>query len=417
MAESPIVIVGAGLAGLCCARGLHRAGLPFLLLDGSDRVGGRVRTETVDGFQLDVGFQVLLTSYPELSRALDLSALRLGTFQAGALIRFQGKFVRLSDPWREPKYLLSTALANVVTLLDKWRVLRLRRDVGRRNLDELLERPETTTWERLVEFGLSPRSLESFFAPFWGGVFLDDELNTSSRKFDYLFRLFSTGSAALPACGMGQIPAQIAEHLPVGSVRLSAPVCKVTSNEVVLKSGERISASRVVVACDPWNAAKLLNGVNPPRARGTQTMYFSAPTPPITDPVLILNGEGYGVVRSLCVPSQACSDYAPAGQALISLTLFQESQSDDSQKLQQEALDQVTEWFGESVRSWRHLRTYHIPEALPAQDHIELPLNKPRFSSTADGVFVCGDSHDVASIQGAMRSGRELAEYLIRQVR
>ncbi|MBL8890672.1 MAG: FAD-dependent oxidoreductase [Planctomycetaceae bacterium] len=417
MVEKPIVIVGAGLAGLSCALGLQRAGLPFLLLEGSDRVGGRVRTEIVDGFQLDVGFQVLLTSYPELSNSLDLLSLKLGKFEAGALIRHQGKFVRLSDPWREPKYLWRTAFANVATFLDKWRVLRLRWDVSRGGLDELLERPETTSWERLVEFGLSPRILEGFFAPFWGGVFLDDELNTSSRKLDYLFRLFSLGSAALPAEGMGQLPAEMVRQLPAAAVRLHSRVVAVSKDHVELVSGERIPAAHVVVACDPWNAAKLVAGSIPPRARGTQTIYFAATKPPLVEPVLVLNGEGGGVVRSLCVPSQVCPRYAPAGQSLISLTVFQESQTDDSQRLIQESLNQMVEWFGESVRSWRHLRTYQIPQALPAQDQMELPMNRPRFARTAEGILVCGDAHDVASIQGAMRSGREVAEYLASQVR
>jgi phytoene dehydrogenase-like protein len=120
MSDPPIVIVGAGLAGLCCARRLQQAGLDFLILESRDRVGGRVQTEELAGFRLDFGFQVLLSSYPEVANTLDLSRLNLGSFQSGALIRSHGKFVRLVDPWREPRYLLSTALANVGSFADKF---------------------------------------------------------------------------------------------------------------------------------------------------------------------------------------------------------------------------------------------------------------------------------------------------------
>ena len=409
----PNVIVGAGLAGLACAKRLHKAGVPFLLVDASDRVGGRVRTEEVGGFRLDVGFQVLLTSYPEVVATLDLPQLQLGHFRSGALIRCDGKWARIADPWREPQHLWATALSSAANFADKLRVFGLRRDVGRGDLDRLFERPETTTRERLVEWGFSQRIINRFFGPFFGGVFLEDELDTSSRKFDYLFRLFSTGVAALPAGGMSRIPQQLAADLPNHLLRLGTPVRRVTSTSVALESGETIAAKRVVLACDPWNAARLLGSDKTVRAHGAQTMYFAAPRPPIDEPILLLNGEGAGIVRSLCVPSQVSKGYAPDGQALVSVSLRGTASSPLPEDLPSRVRMELGEWFGDAVQQWQHLRTFEIPQALPAQDTIDLKWQQPRFANDPSGVIVCGDSHDVASIQGAMRSGREAAESLI----
>ncbi|MBL8855109.1 MAG: FAD-dependent oxidoreductase [Planctomycetaceae bacterium] len=417
MDELPIVIVGAGLAGLCCARRLQQAQVPFLILESTDRVGGRVRTEECSGFRLDVGFQVLLTSYPEVANTLDLPSLNLGSFQSGAQIRYNGKFVRLADPWREPRHLLATAVSGVGTLADKLRIFSLQRDVARGDLDALLERPETTTRERLVEHGFSARIIEGFFEPFFGGVFLEDELHTSSRKFDYLFRLFSTGVATLPAGGMAQIPQQLAAGLPNHAVRLSAPVRHVAAANVELESGERIAAAQVVVACDPWNAARLLGSSKPALAHGTRTLYFAAPQSPLQDPILVLNGDGVGMVRSVCVPSQVSSGYAPADQALISVSLRSESTEGQEGELSEQVRTELSQWFGAAVHQWQHLRTFEIPHALPHQDSIQPPSTGPRFSIDPSGVLVCGDAHDIASIQGAMRSGREVAEHLIKSAR
>lgn len=415
MDESPIVIVGAGLAGLCCAQQLQQARIPFLILESTDRVGGRVRTEEVSGFRLDVGFQVLLTSYPEVVKSLELPRLKLGQFRSGALIRYNGKFVRLADPWREPRHLLATAVSSVGNIADKFRIFSLRRNVARDDLDALLERPETTTRERLVVQGFSPRIIDGFFGPFFGGVFLEDELHTSSRKFDYLFRLFSTGVAALPAGGMSQIPQQLAAKLPNQSVRLSAAVRRVAAASVDLESGETIAASRVVLACDPWNAARLLGSNKPLRAHGSQTLYFAAPQPPLDEPILVLNGDGMGIVRSLCVPSQVSQGYAPTGQALISVTLRADARRNDEVDLPRQVVTELGAWFGASVQQWQHLRTFEISHALPPQDTIDPPSARPRFAIDPSGVIVCGDSHDIASIQGAMRSGREAAEHILKE--
>lgn len=405
MSNPEVTIIGGGLSGLCCARRLHEAGVSFQLLEGSEEVGGRVRTDEVDGFLLDRGFQVLLTAYPEAQDVLDYDALNLARFAPGALVRYRGRFHRFTDPWRSPRHLFATASSPIGSLTDKLRVARLRSRVCRSSLDKLFERPETTTINALRQEGFSKRFIDSFFRPFLGGVFLEPDLNTSSRMFDFVFRMFATGNVVLPAGGIGEIARQITNKLPDENLRTGACVEAFEGTTVRLTSGEMLQAGAVVIACEAPAAAKLLVDPTPPSGRGVTCLYFAAERPPIEEPILVLNGDGVGPINNLCVPSQVTPTYAPASQALVSVTVLGLPDGDVEASVRKQLLD----WFGPDVIAWRHLRTYRIPYALPSQAPPALsPVEKS--SSRGDHLFVCGDYLDTASIQGAMVSGRRAAE-------
>lgn len=422
MHSDPVIIIGGGLAGLCCARRLDQSQIPWLILEASDRLGGRVRTESFDGFQLDAGFQVLLTSYPEAIRTLNYKALRLGRFQPGALIRHGGKFCRFADPWRVPKAAMATALSPVGTLGDKLRIGKLRASLGRGELDTLLNQPETSTLQRLQRLGFSESMVEGFFRPFFRGVFLESGLSTSSRKFDYLFRLFSSGHAALPAGGMEQIVRQLASPLSSDRIRRETPVKSLAESTVVLRSGQQLRASRVVVACDPWNAARLLGHDLPKRGHPSAVAYFAAERSPIEEPMLILNSDESGPINSFCVPSQVAADYAAPGQSLISVSVQVRASEEQSPVCPdtQAILSQLSGWFGAQVDQWRHLKTILVENALPVQNQL-LPSRFARTTqhpneSSDSGPIVCGDYTDIASIQGAMLSGRLAGDSLVQQL-
>ncbi len=219
-----VLIVGAGLAGLCCARRLQSQGIRFQILEASDAVGGRIRTDYVEGFRLDRGFQVFLTSYPEARQSLDYQALRLRPFQPGALVRYGGRFHELSDPWRRPLASLGSLISPIGSLGDKLRVARLRARVLKGSIEDRFYDPELTTLGALQDDGFSASMIDRFFRPFLGGIFLDAELRTSSRMFQFVFRMVSLGSVCLPADGMEAIPRQLASALPPGSIRLGARV-------------------------------------------------------------------------------------------------------------------------------------------------------------------------------------------------
>ncbi|MEN1680863.1 MAG: NAD(P)/FAD-dependent oxidoreductase [Planctomycetota bacterium] len=404
--SEPVVIVGAGLAGLSCAKQLAGHGIPCVVLEADSEVGGRVRTDSVDGFLLDRGFQVLLTSYPEAQKQLDYDALRLGRFEPGALIRYEGKFRRFADPFRRPSKTLATALSPVATLADKLRVARLRYSATAGAASNYADNTEETTRDYLRRLGFSDRVITAFFTPFFGGVFLDGSLATSSRMFECIFGMFATGDATLPADGMQAIPHQLAGALRPGTLRFGVHVTGVGARHVETSEG-RIDAAAVVVATDLPSATEWVDEASPREWCGTTCLYFAADRPPIEEPTLVLNGEGKGPVNTLCVPSQVSAKYAPAGAALVSVSSL--DMATDEEPLRERVLEQLRGWYGEQVDGWRHLRTYRIPHALPAQPVGSLaPIEKT--VTTGAGVFLCGDHRDTASIQGAMVSGRRAAE-------
>lgn len=409
-----VIVVGAGLAGLACALRLHEAGAGVRVLEASDGVGGRVRTDVVDGFRLDRGFQVLLTAYPECRRVLDYAALDLRPFLPGALVRHAGRFHELSDPWRRPERAWRSLTAGVGTLADRLRMARFRGRVRRGSLDELFARPETSAAERLHDEGFSPGMIESFFHPFFGGVLLDRSLSASSRMLEFVFRMMAEGDVALPATGMQAIPEQMAGRLPEGTVRLGARVAEASAREVRLDSGETLAADAVVVATEGPEAARLA-GLPAPGSRPATCLYFAAEKAPLDEPILVLDGDGDGPVNNLCVPSRVAPSYAPAGAALVSASVVGGAASDAGDSALEGAVRRQLEgWFGPEVRGWRLLRTCHIRHAQPEQRPGTLePVERPvRLES---GLFVCGDHRDTASIHGAMASGRRTADALLRQ--
>ena len=403
-----VVIVGAGLSGLSCAYELKRQGTSCVLLEVSDGIGGRARTDEMDGFLLDRGFQVLLTAYPEAQRVLDYPALKLRAFEPGALIRCNGRFRRIADPWRRPFTALTTVFSSVGTIADKLKLARLRNRLGGTNMQSD-SAPETTTIQYLTDKGFSQLMIQQFFRPFFGGIFLESELATSARMFEFVFYMFSIGEAALPSSGMGAMAAQLAGRLPATSIRLRQQASKITPGAVTLVSGEEIRTRAVVVATDNRTAANLLPEVERTPTRGTFCFYFAARQSPISDALLVLNGEGRGPINNFCVPTIVAPSYAPEGQHLMSATVLG-SAGRDATTLLDPVRAQLTDWFGKQVSEWRFLRTYWIPDALPAL-RTHSPENQD--AEVRPGIYVCGDHRETASINGALASGRRAASAVL----
>ncbi len=405
------VIVGAGLAGLCCALELQRRGLNAVVLEASDGPGGRVRTDAVDGFLLDRGFQVLLTAYPEAQRTLDYAALDLKPFYPGALVHADGKLRKLADPVRKPGDMIESIFSPVATIPDKIKLAELILALKSGPVDRIFNEPEIETGEFLREHGFSDKVVERFFRPFFGGVFHDRDLRKSSRMFRFVLRMFATGDAALPARGMGQIAAQLTGKLAPESLRTGVRVERVDNRAVTLESGEIVRGRQIVVAAEGPEACRLLGDALPPVESNAATcIYFAAEDAPIDEPAIVLNGEGEtdGPINNLCVPSLVSRDYAPAGAHLVSATVIGDPDKDDA-ALERDARAQLTKWFGADVAKWRALRTYRIAHAQPA---LVPPAIDPhvRASRVRPGVHVVGDHRATSSINGAMLSGRLGAE-------
>jgi phytoene dehydrogenase-like protein len=423
-----VVIIGAGLAGLSCALSLEAAGVAVTLLEASDSPGGRVRTDMVNGFHLDRGFQVLLTGYPEAKRLLDYSGLQLKKFQPGALVWHGGTFHRFADPFRNPLGGARFLFDPIVPLADKLHVAKLRARVQRGTWDEMFARPEQTTRDYLTALPFSPKIIERFFEPFFGGVFLERELVTSSRFFEFLFRMFSVGDTVVPALGMKQIPLQLAGKLRGGTLMTGERVSKVTQSTpgflVEIQGKQKVEARAVVVAVPGNEGNSLLKGVggwNIPEVRAwnstTAFCYAAEQPPPIDEPIILLNGEGRGSgpVNNVAVMSAVSPGYAPPGAHLVVASVVGEAPTEGAplSRLDDEVRAHMRKWFGPAVDSWRMLAAYPLARALPQQRHAEWEQSPVRVGGTG-GVYMCGDYRETASIQGALASGRRVAEAVIK---
>ena len=403
------VVVGAGVAGLACAIHLRAGGHEVVVLEASDGVGGRVRTDVVDGFRLDRGFQVLLDSYPECKAMLDYGALDLKPFFAGALVRYAGEFHSVADPWRHPIEAAKGFLSPVSTFADKARLGKLGLGITSASMEKIWSRPDESTIDVLRGAGMSDVVVDRFFRAFFGGVFFDRDLVTSRRMFEFCFKMFASGHATVPAEGMQAIPEQLASRLPHGSVRLKCPVASVDADGVTLESGERVEGCPIIAT--DMDSAHRLTGTPSDSERGwnsTVTLHYAAVRAPIDRATLCLDGEGTGPVNHLAVMSNAAPSYAPEGKALIAANIVGLPDLSDEQ-LDSDAKQQLADWFGEQVRDWRLLRADRIAHALPRQAPGVLEPPAREFV-TETGIVVCGDHLANASLNGAMESGRRAAE-------
>jgi flavin-dependent amine oxidoreductase len=399
-----VVVVGAGLAGLAAANRLREKGHDPLVLERSDGAGGRVRTDIVDGFRLDRGFQILLTAFPQAARMLDYDALDLRSFDAGALVRIGNEFHRVADPFRSPGDALSSLRAPVGTLRDKRAILRLRSRVRKLDLDDLFTEKETTALERLEDSGFSPKMIDTFLRPLFAGIALDPDLTFSSRSLEFLFRMLSEGDAALPRLGMGEITAQLCDRLPEGTVRYHAEVSEVAKKHVIV-DGTRIETQAVVVATDATDAASLTGGeVDDPGSHGLTTWWFVAATTPVNRPVIVLDGTGRGVFNSLAVLSRTSPDYSPDDRALIAVSTPTIGIAETAVRAT------LREWYGGVVEEWETLRVDEIVRAQPKQAVGEDPDQPVRLSS---GLFVAGDHRQHPSLNGALTSGCRAADAVV----
>jgi protoporphyrinogen oxidase len=408
MSEKKIYIVGAGLSGLIAALELEKAGLSPVILEASDRVGGRMKTDIVEGYRLDHGFQVLNTAYPEAKRYLDFQALQLKNFDPGAII-FEGKdSYILTDPLRNPLKLVGMAVSRVGTFLDKVKVFTLTQELKKKSSEEIFAEPSLPTHEYLKKYGFSDAIITNFFRPFFRGIFLEKDLETCSRMFEFVFKMFSQGYAAVPAKGMGQIPEMIKSQLQTTEIRLNTPVASVEGGKILLADGTQLEADRIIVAVQPDLVMKQLEGQFAP-ARKVINLYFAAPKSFLGRPMIGLI-TGQRVINNLVFMEDVSKDYVPAGKSLLSVTVLDTELTDKELiKLVQSELEEIS---GTKADQFKHLKTYLIPHALPQVGDLKfsIPFTECK---VLDQVFLAGDYLLHGSINAAMTSGRTAAEAVI----
>jgi len=409
-----VIVIGGGLAGLVCARVLHERGAEVTLFEASDGVGGRVRTDERSGFLLDRGFQVYFTAYPASKRHLDHSALDLRAFDPGAIVRRGGATSVLSDPIRDPKSLPASLFSDAATFSDKLRTLGLvARCVAERSetAGRLDGERDVSSFEYLRRAGLSERIVDSFYRPFYGGIFLDRSLSTSARVLRFTLKMLATGKTAVPARGIGEIPKQLASRLPQGSVRLNAPV------ESLLREGDRVVGARtaageeheadaVVVATEAPAAARLAGAAVPEGSVGQVCAYYATgPEGLGIGRKIALNADEGGFLNNVAEVSAVSPSYAPEGRGLISAVSLSGFELSD-REVYEKGLAQLHAWYPEV--ELEPLAVYRIPFAQfdqPPGIHERLPGNR----TGTRGLFLAGEYTEDSSINGSMLSGEKAA--------
>ena len=409
--DADVIIVGAGAAGLTAALRLRETGRTPLVLESLQRVGGRLATDYADGYQFDHGFQVLQTAYPAVRRWLDLDALGVRAFEPGAQVLLPGgKRALVADPFRRPGQLFASAFSPVGSIGDKLQVLRLVAYVRSRTPEQLFATEEASTAKWLKDFGFGESLIEQFFRPFYGGIYLERELLTSSRMFLFTFKMFAEGEAVLPKGGIRAVAEQMVARLPEDAIRLGEAVVEVGRQSVVTAGGERLSAKHVIDTRPNYIRATSRQAA----WNSTVVVYFSADAfeMPARTLGLVPGGCPVGLVTEL---SSVQADYAPHGKRLISVSL-QAPEGRDLDFYVAESRKSLQPWFGAEFGTWAPLRHYEVRYALPLGLHAKWDV-PPGELVGEDGVIRAGDGTLAPSLQHAMKSGELAADACVAAIR
>jgi phytoene dehydrogenase-like protein len=410
-----VIVVGAGLAGLTCAKVLAERSVEVVVFESSDGVGGRVRTDERDGFLLDRGFQVYFTAYPVSRRHLDHEALNLRAFDPGAIVCRGRKKDVLSDPLRDPKALVPSLLSDAATFSDKLETLKLavKSVVERAEAAGKLDGADVSSLEYLRGEGFSERMVDDFYRPFYGGIFLDRSLSTSSRVLRFTFKMLAAGKTSVPARGIGEIPKQLAARLPVDAVCTNSPVRSLLrEGEQVVgleAAGEEHEADAVVVATEAPTAGRLAGAAAPEDSVGQLCVYYAADGLG-SGKKIVLNAENRGFVNNAVEISAVAPSYAPRGQHLLSVVALGGFGLSDAE-IYRRGVEEVTIWYPEADLT--PLAVYRIPYAQFSQPpgiHERLPENR----TGTPGLVLAGEYTEDSSINGSMLSGEKAAEEVMR---
>lgn len=412
MSDPTIIIIGAGAAGLIAAQELERAGHAPLLLDAADRAGGRLRTDEVEGFRLDRGFQVLLTEYPEVKRYLDLEALRVGKFRPGGHVHTRQQHFRFADPLREPAQIVRSTLSPIGTLSDKIKLGQLGLKLRSRSVEDCFRGyTEQRTIDYLWSLGFSEQIMERFFRPFFGGIFLEQELDTPAAMFRFIFKMFGTGAAALPAGGIEAVARQLTAKLTTTELRLNTAVRSVSGQTVTLTDGtELVAPGGIIIACDPTGMMPQLAG-DAVTWKSTSNLYFYSNRRLKENRLINLVSDPTSLINTFAVLDEVAPDYKLEGQggSLISVTL-REVVTRDSQIAQAE--QDLLRHSRLPNNALRFLKHYEVKQALPRLKPVTFRYD-PTHARVADRIFLAGDQQLNGSLDAALRSGRLAAEGLL----
>ncbi len=406
-----ITIIGAGVAGLTAAVYLRKKGFKIQILEASDRAGGRVKTDKIDGFLLDRGFQVFLDSYPEAKKILNYDELNLKKFLPGATVLYDGGQFEIADPFRRPTALFSTLFAPVGSFKDKINTLFLKSKLLTITIPAIFKQPEKTTALHLVDYGFSKKMINRFYKPFFSGIFLENELTTSNRMFDFIMKMFSDGNATLPEFGIEEIPKQLVAMLPDNTIIFNANVVNIDVNTVITDNGTEFKTDIIIIATEASDFVKKYIPNQNIKAHQVTTVYFESEIAPNNKAVVVLNASKNKVwVNNLTVITNISKQYAPKGKALLSVS-YNGIPDVSDEELANNMKAELKQWYGDQINYWKMIKTYRIKYALPNLESVENEIDNIKMQ-VSENLFICGDHLLNGSINAAMKSGRMVAELI-----
>lgn len=389
-----INIIGAGVSGLIAAKTLEEKGYSPTIIEATERVGGRVKTDFSNGVPLDHGFQVLLTAYPMVQKHLDLKALNLNYYKPGALLFFNGKKERIGDPLRDFSALWPTLVSTAGSLKDKWKIFKLSLQLKRTSLDDIFAAKETTTLAFLRDYGFTDRLINSFFKPFFTGIFLEEELRTSSRMFRFIFKLFSEGYAAIPKQGIGAVAQQLQSNLRQTTFQFNTTVQLSTTGNILNERNETIPADAMLCSTPLHTQIAW---------KSSHNFYFET-TEWAFKP---------GIIGLLTAPETYANNINylfDTKTPILSVTVVKESTHTvtDLEQLVREELKQHC-----NIETGELIKHYHIKKALPDLETIRKDFTPKRDSPNS--IFI-GDYTLNGSLNAAMQSGEAGAQLIMNQL-
>lgn len=405
--EEKIVIIGAGVSGLVAAINLEKMGFQPIIIDQTDRVGGRVKTDYREGFQFDHGFQVLLKKYPAAEKYLDYALLELQEFYPGSCIFHEQKKYSIGDPSRKKALLLPTLFAKIGSMKDKWKVLQLSNSLKKKSFDDIFLAPEQTTMSYLKEKGFSDEIIGKFFKPFFTGIFLEDELSTSSRKFEFVYKMFAEGNAAIPKKGIQAIPNQLAAQLKHTQFEFNTKVTEVKAQELQLENGKKMAFDYAIIAAEAWPLISNLKNQES-KWKSVENLYFEVKNKVINKPLIGLIADDNALINNIYYQNSANSD-----NYIVSVSVVKQHQLTKDELIRQVEKDLST-FCG--IESLAFKRYYKIKKALPVMHTVNYMM-PPSETQLKDRIFLAGDQLSNGSLNAAMLNGESAARAIIAKIK
>lgn len=403
-----VIIIGAGLSGLTAAYHLQSKGYKVAVFEANGKVGGRCKSDYIDGFILDRGLHFFQKGYSESKITFDYRTLRMEDIYPGVMLHYKNNFHLVTNPLKKLGDSVYLAFLPFMTLMDKVKLTSFLTFLLTNTEESFKKLKDVTTREFLESRGFSNLVIDSFFKPLHQAIFIDETLSTSAFVFASLMKNFCFEESSIPAYGIGSIAVQLEEKLEENTVRFRSRVKHIDETGVELHTGEYISAKKVIVSIPPNEIAKINGDTEYENTfKGVTCIYFATKTPPVKSPILLLNGNPTGIVNHVFVPTTIQPSYAPPGSHLVSVTLKKEDLREDDEIID-DVLNELIDWFGVKVNDWMHIKTYHIPFALPHSQ----ALQDFKYFEEKDGVYYCGDYLSFGSVNNAVLSGKYVAEAL-----